>query len=91
LESDGISKLYIFSTVTWQYFGKMVKGRNRRLNLIKEALKAQGKTQAWLAEKLDKDYVTVTRYANNVTQPSLETLFEIARLLRISTKDLIND
>jgi putative transcriptional regulator len=69
----------------------MAKSRNRKLNLIKETLKSQGKTQVWLAEKLDKDYVTVTRYANNVTQPSLETLFEIARLLRVSARDLIND
>lgn len=69
----------------------MAKGRHRKLNLIKEVLKSQGKTQAWLAEKLDKDYVTVTRYANNVTQPSLDTLFEIARILRISARELIND
>ena len=69
----------------------MAKSRNRKLNLIKDVLKSQGKTQAWLAEKLDKDYVTVTRYANNVTQPRLETLFEIARILRVSTRDLIND
>lgn len=69
----------------------MAKSRSRKLNLIKDILKSQGKTQVWLAEKLDKDYVTVTRYANNVTQPSLETLFEIARLLRVSTRDLIND
>lgn len=72
-------------------FNAMAKARNRKLNLIKDVLNTQGKTQVWLAEKLDKDYVTVTRYVNNVTQPSLETLFEIARLLRISTRELIND
>lgn len=69
----------------------MAKSKRKKLNLIKDVLTAQGKTQSWLAEKLDKDYVTVTRYANNVTQPSLETLFEIARLLRTSVSELIND
>jgi putative transcriptional regulator len=70
----------------------MAKGRYRRkFNLIKDVLKAQGKTQAWLAERLDKDYVTVTRWANNVTQPSIETLFQVAHVLRVSAKDLIND
>jgi putative transcriptional regulator len=65
--------------------------KTRQYNLIKQVLESQGKTQAWLAERLDLDYVTVTRYANNVRQPSLETLFEIARHLRISTRELIND
>ena len=69
----------------------MAKSKYKKLNLIKQQLLAQGKTQTWLAEKLDKDFVTVTRYVNNVTQPRLEVLFEIARILRVSVKDLIND
>lgn len=69
----------------------MAKNKSRKLNLIKEVLKSQGKTQTWLAEKLDKDFVTVTRYVNNVTQPRLEVLFEIAYHLRVSTRELIND
>lgn len=69
----------------------MAKNKKRKLNLIKDVLKRQGKTQPWLAEKLDKDFVTVTRYANNVTQPRLEVLYEIAHHLRVSTRELIND
>jgi putative transcriptional regulator len=68
-----------------------MRGKNPKLNLIKEVLSAQGKTQVWLAERLDKDYVTVTRWANNVQQPSLSTLFEIAHALKVSTRELIND
>jgi putative transcriptional regulator len=60
------------------------------LNRIKEVLEQQGKTQTWLAEKLDKDFVTVTRYVNNHRQPSLEIVFEIAKILKVNPKDLIN-
>ena len=60
------------------------------LNRIKEVLEEQGKTQTWLAEKLDKDFVTVTRYVNNHRQPSLEVLFEIAKILKVNAKELIN-
>jgi len=68
----------------------MAKRAKEKLNLIKDVLEKQGKTQTWLAEKLDKDFVTVTRYANNKRQPTLETLFEIAQILRVSPRELIN-
>ena len=70
----------------------MAKSRNQtsKLNLIKEALEAQGKTQAWLAEELDIEFRTVNRYINNHRQPSLERLFEIAKAIKINVKDLIN-
>ena len=70
----------------------MAKSRNQtsKLNLIKEALEAQGKTQAWLAGELDIEFRTVNRYINNHRQPSLERLFEIAKAIKINVKDLIN-
>lgn len=69
----------------------MVKRSNKgKLNLIKAVLEKQERTQTWLAEKLDKDFVTVTRYVNNKRQPTLETLFEIAQILKVSPRELIN-
>jgi putative transcriptional regulator len=62
----------------------------RELNAIKKVLENQEKTQTWLAEKLDKDFVTVTRYVNNKRQPSLETLFEIAQILKVNPRELLN-
>jgi len=61
-----------------------------KYNRIKDVLMDQGKTQTWLAEKLDRDFVTVTRYCNNHRQPSIETLFEIAGVLKVNPKELIN-
>jgi putative transcriptional regulator len=66
------------------------KNLTPKLNLIKEALECQGKTQAWLAGELDLEFRTVNRYVNNHRQPSLALLFEIAETLNVNVKDLIN-
>jgi putative transcriptional regulator len=60
-------------------------------NRIKDVLKQREKTQVWLADQLDVDFVTVSRYVNNHRQPSLETLAEIAKLLKVKIRDLINE
>jgi putative transcriptional regulator len=61
------------------------------MNRIKEVLKERGIKQTWLAEKLGKSFNIVNDYCNNRTQPSLETLSQIAEILSISIKDLIID
>ncbi len=61
-----------------------------KLNLIKEVLDAQGKTQAWLAGEMEMEFRTVNRYINNHRQPSLEKLFEIAKIMKVNVKELIN-
>jgi len=66
------------------------KNSPAKLNSIKEALEVRGKTQAWLAGELDLEFRTVNRYINNHRQPSLERLFEIAAILKINPKELIN-
>jgi len=62
----------------------------KKYNRIKAVLDEKGISQTWLAEKLGKTFVSVNRYANNQNQPSLETLFEIARALKVNPKDLIS-
>ncbi len=59
------------------------------MNRIKEVLDEKRVTQIWLAEKLGKSYNMVNSYAKNRRQPSIETLFEIARILQIEAKDLL--
>ena len=61
------------------------------MNRIKAVLKERGIKQTWLAEKLGKSFNIVNDYCNNRTQPSLETLSQIAEILNISIKDLIID
>lgn len=61
------------------------------INRIKIALAERNKTNCWLAEKTGKSDITISRWVQNKTQPSLEQLVEIAKVLEISPKDLIND
>ena len=61
------------------------------INRIKIALAERNKTNRLLAEKTGKSDITISRWVQNKTQPSLEQLVEIAKVLEISPKDLIND
>ena len=59
------------------------------MNRIKLVLKDQGRTQTWLAGKIEKSYVVVTKYCNNHTQPSIPVLKKIAEVLDIDIRELL--
>lgn len=59
------------------------------MNRIKEVLKEKGIKQVWLAERLEKSYNMVNGYVSNKRQPSIEVLYEIAKLLQVEAKDLL--
>jgi putative transcriptional regulator len=59
------------------------------MNRIKEILKHQGRSQAWLAEKVGKSYVVVTNYCNNKTQPSILVLKKVAEVLEVDVRELL--
>jgi len=61
------------------------------MNRIKEVMDEKGIKQTWLSEKLGKSYSQVNGYVQNRHQPRLEVLFEIAKLLEVSPKELIVD
>lgn len=60
------------------------------LNRIKVVLVEQKKTGKWLAEQLGVSTCTVSRWASNTAQPNLSTLNDIAKLLGVDVKELIN-
>ena len=60
------------------------------LNRLKVVLVEKGKTSRWLAEQLGKDEATVSKWCTNTSQPSLETLFQIAECLGVSVQELIS-
>lgn len=61
------------------------------INRIRIALAEQNKTNRWLAERIGKSEITISRWVQNKSQPSLEQLTIIARALSVSPKDLINE
>ena len=62
-----------------------------KLNRIKEVLEEKGISQTWLAKKLDKSFNSVNSYVCNRSQPTLETLNDIARILRVDIRSLIEN
>jgi DNA-binding Xre family transcriptional regulator len=62
---------------------------NRQLNRIKVVLAEKNKTNKWLAEQLSKDPATVSKWVTNVSQPSLELLLQMAKILNVEIQDLI--
>ena len=60
------------------------------LNRLKVILAEKKKTNKWLAEQLRRDPATVSKWCTNTAQPGLETLRDIAKLLEIDIRDLIN-
>lgn len=63
---------------------------NTKFNRIKVSLVENHKTSKWLAEQMGKSDTTVSRWVSNKIQPSVEQLFEIAKILNVDVKDLLN-
>jgi len=61
----------------------------KAINRLKIVLVEQGRTNKWLAEKLNKNTATVSRWCTNEMQPSLETLIEIAATLSVDVRELL--
>ena len=59
------------------------------LNRLKIVLVEKKRTGKWLAEVLKKNEASISRWCTNESQPSIETLFEIAKVLDIDVKDLL--
>ncbi|WP_306416932.1 helix-turn-helix transcriptional regulator [Fulvivirga maritima] len=74
-----------------RYFSIFASAIIIKMNRIKIILDEKGIKQTWLAKKLNKSYNMVNSYAQNRRQPSLELLYEIAKILNVSVKDLIED
>lgn len=65
-----------------------IMGKN--MNRLKVVLAERRRTNRWLAEQLGKDQATVSKWCTKTSQPSLETLFQIAEVLGVKAQDLIS-
>lgn len=61
------------------------------LNRIKVVLCEKKRTSKWLAEQLGKSTCSISKWCNNAVQPDLVTLDQIAKILEVNVKDLLND
>jgi len=61
-----------------------------KINRLKIILAEKSKTNKWLAAKLGKSDVTISRWVTNEIQPSMENFLEIAKHLDVDVKELLN-
>ena len=66
-----------------------MNGEKRIYNRIKAVLAEKGKTNLWLAERLGMNKTTVSKWCTNSMQPTVESLFEIAKALDTDVRDLL--
>lgn len=65
------------------------KGYRQNLNRIKIVITEQKRTIKWVARQLNKDVATVSQWCNNRRQPDLYTLFDLAKLLMVDVRTLL--
>ncbi len=58
---------------------------------IKSARKARGLTQEMLAERIDISPVFVSQVEGGVRKPSLETVYNLAKTLNVTTDQLLDN
>lgn len=60
------------------------------VNRLKIVLVEQKKTSKWLSEELGVSPSTVSKWCTNSSQPDIETLAKIAKLLNVGVEELYN-
>ncbi len=58
-------------------------------NRIRVVLADKQITNHWLAEQLGVTDITISRWTTNKIQPSVSQLIEVAKLLKVDIKDLL--
>ena len=62
----------------------------KQLNRLKVVLVEKNRSGKWLAGQLGKDPATISRWCSNSIQPSIETMAQIAEILNIDVRELLN-
>ena len=60
------------------------------VNRLKIVLVEQKKTSKWLSEELGVNPSTVSKWCTNSSQPDIETIAKIAKLLNVGVEELFN-
>lgn len=60
-----------------------------KINRIKAVLAETGKTGKWLAEQVDRDPATVSKWCQNAIQPDLQMLAKVADVLDVNIRELL--
>ena len=58
-------------------------------NRIKAVLAEKSKTNNWLADQLNMNRTTVSKWCRNDMQPRIENLFQVAKVLDVDVRELL--
>ena len=78
-----------------EYFSLTLHPNNKSkvmqdVNRLKLVLVEQKKTSKWLSEELGVSPSTVSKWCTNSSQPDIETLARISKLLNVGVEELFN-
>ena len=62
---------------------------NKKLNRLIIVLAEKDKSNNWLAENLGKDKATISKWCTNTSQPDLDNLIKISKLLKVDVSELL--
>ena len=60
---------------------------NKKLNMLKIVLAEKEKSNNWLAENLGKDKATISKWCTNTSQPDLDNLIKMSKLLKVDVSE----
>ena len=63
---------------------------NKDLNRLKVVLAEKKKSNLWLSKQLGCAPTTVSKWCTNTSQPDIETLIRISKLLGVELEELLN-
>lgn len=61
----------------------------KKLNRLKVVMAEKDLSNIWLSEKLGVSQATVSKWMTNFSQPNLETLIKISKVLNVEVSELI--
>lgn len=61
------------------------------MNKIKDKIRKEGRTQAWIAEKVGISQTTLSKYVNNKRKPNYEVARKISIVLNCNPDDIFLD
>ena len=62
---------------------------NKKLNRLRVVIAEKNLSNKWLSEQLGVGQATISKWVTNTSQPNLEMLIKISKLLEIDINDLI--
>lgn len=62
---------------------------NKNLNRIRVILAEKDLSNKWLAEQMGRDQATISKWVTNTTQPNLEMMIKLSKVLNVDMDDLV--